>query len=91
MRQIGVAHALVAHLQGVVVIGIDAIVLTPGAHTLEEGAATTRHLVEIVPHLQLKCVVDDLKECLLSRLRHIVPTNGLLSLRFGNDYGEHHD
>ena len=87
MTEVGVPHALIAHLQRIVVIGVDAVALTPGAHALQQGAAAAGHLVEVLPHLHLECVVDDLLQGFHGVLRHIVVADDTLAPAVGYGHG----
>ena len=87
MTEVGVPHALIAHLQRIVVIGVDAVALTPGADALQQGAAAAGHLVEVLPHMHLECVVDDLLQCFHGVLGHIVVADDTLPPRVGYRHG----
>ena len=58
MPEVRVPHALIAHLQRIVVIGVDAVALTPGAHAFQQGTAAPGHLIEVLPHLHLESMIS---------------------------------
>lgn len=56
--EISVAHTLETHLDSILVIYADAIVLTPCAYSLQERAMQGLKAVEVVPKLKAERVLD---------------------------------